>query len=522
MKYRENIIALNEQEYNERDRIYLEYNQVLNLLKLKDNLLFQQWEKEIISNELNPFWQNISNKYGYGEIKERDKQFADFSYIELINRLYNKENSQKQCGREVTFQVTSNCNLKCSYCYEHHKENKKMSLQTARAIVDFIYNSYEKNLTEKDGLINQELKTIVLSFIGGEPLLEPELIEKTVDYFIEQGIKYKNPLLKTFRISISSNGMNYFEPEVQHFLQKYKDFISLNISIDGTKELHDKFRVDYNNIGSFDRAFAAFEDAKKYGWTGSKMTFVPESFNYIYDSVKFMLNSGCEIVSCNYAYEPFYTVEDGQILYKELKKIANYKIENKIRIPVSILDNVCGIPLSEKDDKNFCGGTGSMLCYSPEGTAYPCLRYAPISVGEEKAKPMEIGDIYGLFIKPSQIELKDYLDSITMSSQSSQECIDCQIATGCGWCSAYNYEATGDVNKRITNICNAHKARVLATIYYKNRQYLQNNIGAPQLIFISKEEALKFISVEEWNLLTDLELLAIQKFIKEVEELESN
>ena len=66
----------------------------------------------------------------------------------------------------------------------------------------------------------------------------------------------------------------------------------------------------------------------------------------------------------------------------------------------------------------------------------------------------------------------DYLDSITMSSQSSQECIDCQIATGCGWCSAYNYEATGDVNKRITNICNAHKARVLATIYYKNKQYL--------------------------------------------------
>ena len=522
MKYRENIITLSEQEYNERDRIYLEYNQVLNLLKLKDNLLFQQWEKEIISNELNPFWQNINSKYGRGKIKERDKQFADFSYIELINRLYNKENSQKQRGREVTFQITSSCNLKCSYCYEHHKENKKMSLQTAKAIVDFIYNSYEKNFTEKDGLINQELKTIVLSFIGGEPLLEPELIEKTVDYFIEQGIKYKNPLLKTFRISISSNGINYFEPEVQHFLQKYKDFISLNISIDGTKELHDKFRVDYNNIGSFDRAFAAFEDAKKYGWTGSKMTFVPESFNYIYDSVKFMLNSGCEIVSCNYAYEPFYTIEDGQILYKELKKIANYKIENKIKIPVSILDNTCGVPLSEKDDKNFCGGTGSMLCYSPEGTAYPCLRYAPISVGEEKAKPMEIGDIYGLFIKPSQIELKDYLDSITMSSQSSQECINCQIATGCGWCSAYNYEATGDVNKRITNICNAHKARVLATIYYKNKQYLQNDIGAPQLIFISKEEALKFISVEEWNLLTDLELLAIQKFIKEAEELGSN
>ena len=135
---------------------------------------------------------------------------------------------------------------------------------------------------------------------------------------------------------------------------------------------------------------------------------------------------------------------------------------------------------------------------------------------------MEIGDIYGLFENPSQIKLKDYLDSITMSSQSSQECIDCQIATGCGWCSAYNYEATGEVNKRITNICNAHKARTLAVIYYKNKQYLENNFGEPQLIFISKEEALKIISIEEWNLLPDLELLAVQKFIKNSEELESN
>ena len=58
--------------------------------------------------------------------------------------------------------------------------------------------------------------------------------------------------------------------------------MSVTVSIDGVQELHDAFRVDQNGVGSFEKAWAAFQDGKKYGWYGCKMTFVGPSFKFIF------------------------------------------------------------------------------------------------------------------------------------------------------------------------------------------------------------------------------------------------
>ena len=71
-------------------------------------------------------------------------------------------------------------------------------------------------------------------------------------------------------------------------IRKYHSQMSVTVSIDGVQELHDRFRVDENGKGSFSAAFRAFQDGKQYGWYHSKMTFVPGSFKYIFDSVKMM------------------------------------------------------------------------------------------------------------------------------------------------------------------------------------------------------------------------------------------
>jgi len=70
-------------------------------------------------------------------------------------------------------------------------------------------------------------------------------------------IEKDHPWLLRHKISICSNGLLYFEPKVQAFLEKYKNRLSFSISIDGNKELHDSCRLDLEGKGTYDRAIAA-------------------------------------------------------------------------------------------------------------------------------------------------------------------------------------------------------------------------------------------------------------------------
>lgn len=247
------------------------------------------------------------------------KQRRIEDYGNMVQRLYARDTAAENCVccRNITFQVTSGCNLRCSYCYEHHKSVERMSIETGRKVVDYILDLYEKN--ESD-FVNQNTRAVVLDFIGGEPLLEAELIEHICDYWFAECYRREIPLAPFTRISFATNGKLWFSPAAQHLFAKYHEMMSVTVSIDGVQELHDKYRVDEHGIGSFSLAWKAFQAGKKdFGWLTSKMTFVPGSFQYIADSIKMMLDEGCVEIACNYAYEPVYTPEDGRTLYEQMQ-----------------------------------------------------------------------------------------------------------------------------------------------------------------------------------------------------------
>lgn len=431
-------------------------------------------------------------------------------YQNFIGRIFKDENADNRIlCRSITFQVTGECNLCCSYCYEHNKNCGAMSLNTAKKCVDTILNEYNKD----SNFIGDYSKGLVIDFIGGEPLLEAKLIEQICDYWMDQCESRNIPLAPFTRFSLATNGQLWFTPDAQHLFKKYHNFLSVTVSIDGVKELHDKYRINKYGEGSFDRAYLAFIDGKqKYGWCESKMTFVPNSFKYIFDSVKFMIANGCTEIHCNYAFEPVYTIGDAKNLYFELEKLANYLIDTKFNGWISILDDFIGN--ENNSTSNYCGGTGNMLSFAPDGKIYPCIRFAPISVGNKRAQKMVLGDCYnGLYATKEQRELKNYLDSITKASQSSQKCMECPIASGCGWCSGNNYDMTGDVNKRVTNICNAHKGRVLSTCYYFNKRFLELGDCNAKAINMSFDEAAEIIGEEKAKELFDLQERAAQKIL---------
>lgn len=158
-----------------------------------------------------------------------------------------------------------------------------------------------------------------------------------------------------------------------------------------------------------------------------------------------------------------------------------------------------------------CGGTGSMLSLDPDGYLYPCIRYMESSLGDER-EPLRIGHVdEGIAQCDKCRKCVDMLNAITRKTQSTDECYYCPIAEGCSWCSAYNYQVNGTPDSRVTYICEMHKARALANVYFWNTYYRKHNIidnetGKQKRFknYCPDEWALNIISQEELDMLNAL------------------
>lgn len=427
------------------------------------------------------------------------------SFPDKLGRLYISDKKYEMNGGHVitlTFQVTEDCNLCCSYCYQHNKSHHRMNFETAKKAIDLILHVDDKVNSYVTSTRNVG---VVLDFIGGEPLLEVELIDEIIDYFVKQCILLKHPWATKYIVVISSNGTLYFDERVQRFLRKHYGHLSFNISLDGNKELHDSCRTFPNGKGSYDIAEAAVLDYKNtFGFLpGSKMTFSKANIMYTFDAIKNMIDLGYTSIHANCTYEDEWDINDAKIFYSELKKISDFIIDNRMfdKISCSLFTEEIGVPIEKDNDNNYCGGTGLMLGIDWKGNFYPCLRYMESSLGENQ-EPFVIGDVNnGINVLDEHKKRINCLSCITRTSQSTKECVECKIAKGCGWCSAYNYEVNGTPNKRITNICIMHKARVLANVYYWGKIYKTINSLDSIKLNMSKEECLEIIDENEYTTL---------------------
>lgn len=410
-----------------------------------------------------------------------------------------------QFCREVTFQVTEACNLKCTYCYQINKSPKVMSWETAKACVDLLFNMYEEDL--EDGFINRKTEFIILDFIGGEPMLQIGLIHRIVDYFIEQSLE-KVPLwAETFMISISSNGTIYFSEDVQEFLRKYDGRISYSVSIDGAKEMHDKCRVFHDGSGSYDLAVAAQEHYNKTHRcpTGTKATVSPENMPYLNDTVTYFIEHHYTQIHANTIYEEDWTVEQGTEFYYKLKEVADTLLELNGAVEISLFDSNFFRP-KEDPTKTWCGGYTSMLAFDTEGNCYPCIRYMESSLGTD-AEPVVIGNAWeGIWKSEKAKDIYKCLSCVTWTSQNDEECNNCPIAEGCADCAAQSYQQYGCFNKRHKEgSCWVHRARSLANVYYWNTLWRNNGIGKRFHRYLPDDISLMLISQEELDMLNALE-----------------
>lgn len=346
----------------------------------------------------------------------------------------------------VTFQVTDDCTCDCSYCYQINKGHHQMTKEIAKKCIDQIFT------LEADGLI--------IELIGGEPLMNIEVVEYICDTFLKEAIKRHSPWVEKIRFVISSNGTFFNTPQVQNFISKYKDFLSLGVTVDGPKEIHNLCRLKKNGGGSFDEAFAAWQQTDKF----TKITVAPENLSQIGNIAQFFVDNNASFIGMNPAYEPKWTIKQGIEYYYQLKQIADIFLKNPIDNNIFILEHFKPI---EHDLRTWCGGYGEMIAFDPQGIIYPCLRFMPSSLGEQ-TPPLIIGNCeQGLWITEKQQKIQQQLESVNRRTENDDICFYCPIGAGCGECAAWSYQSSGGViGKRNTNICNMHKGAYLGNVYY--------------------------------------------------------
>lgn len=368
--------------------------------------------------------------------------------------------------KNITFIVTKDCQLACKYCYLVGKnEKERMSFEIAKKAIDYILANEKNDLFATQSLI--------FDFIGGEPFLEIDLVDKICDYIKSELFRLNHHWFNSYRFSFSTNGINYDSEKVQNYIAKNLDHLSIGITIDGTKNKHDLNRIWKGNgpeKGSYDDVVRNIPMwLTQFPNSGTKVTISSADIKYIKESVLHLYSLGIHEVNINVVFEDVWKEGDDELFENQLMELADAIIMGGFykEYACSFFSENIGKPLDKVlENQNWCGA-GRMLSIDAAGNFYPCTRFAAYSLRNKK--PIIIGNVDD-GIDANKLRPFLTLDRIV---QSSQECIECEVASGCAWCQGENYDAaeTDTVFQRSTAICKMHKARVRANNYYWNKLY---------------------------------------------------
>ena len=397
-------------------------------------------------------------------------------------------------AKNITFIVTKDCQLACKYCYLVGKNAKeRLPWEVAKKAIDYILK-YETDFPQE---------SVTWDFIGGEPFLEIDLIDKICDYIKTEMFRLNHHWFNSFRFSFSTNGINYDSEKVQRFIQKNRNHLSIGITIDGTREKHDLNRIWKTKDGFSpkpEEEKGSYDDVvrniplwlSQFPYSGTKVTISSADIKYIKDSVIHIHSLGIHDVHINVVFEDVWKVGDDKRFEEQLIQLADAIIDGAYYTDYtcSFFSEHLGKPMDKKLQNNNWCGAGRMLAVDAAGNFYPCTRFAQYSLRDKKA--WIIGNVNDGIDKN---KLRPFL-TLDRRTQSTQECFDCEVANGCAWCQGENYDAaeTPTAFQRSTAICKMHKARVRANNYYWNKLYRKLELKG-----VGEEEAEKHVKKSNYQ-----------------------
>jgi uncharacterized protein len=204
--------------------------------------ILQQLEQTPLSGE-DLIGRLSSDGYSSSEVEECIHELREVKAIRNGQKEYAKSEPLPESFplQTIVLNVTNQCNLSCQYCYEFGEDKvatpegkpKFMAWETAKSSVDYLFAE------------SQGRKSVHITFFGGETLMNFPLLKQVVAYARARAQELK----VNIDFSLTTNA-TLLSPSIIEYLAE--NAIGVTVSMDGPKEMQDKFRVFSNGRGSYD------------------------------------------------------------------------------------------------------------------------------------------------------------------------------------------------------------------------------------------------------------------------------
>jgi sulfatase maturation enzyme AslB (radical SAM superfamily) len=333
-----------------------------------------------------------------------------------------------------------------------------MSIDTAKGIIDWIF----LNVPEKPNVFE-------IHFIGGEPLLEFELIKEVVEYTC---IKYKKENKNNYTFFATTNG-TILTNKMKIWFNKHKGCFVLGLSLDGIRDVH-----NHNRSNSFDKIDIKFF-RKTWPNQSVKMTLSEYSLYHLAESIKYIHSLGFPIGGVN-LFEGNFDWDKDEYIYeltKQFKEIVDYYVENNNLKINQMFDKKLAVCESKnKETKKWCGIGQSTHFFNINGVKYPCSFITPMTFSQE------------------DMDLIKNIDYSNDEDFIDRECFDnCYIYPICPTCYGANFLETKTFNKRIKSKCRIQKLIALFIADLQAKRILKDKSNFENTELFYTIEAIKKI-----------------------------
>jgi uncharacterized protein len=293
---------------------------------------------------------------------------------------------------------------------------------------------------------------LLVDFYGGEPLLNFAVLRETMDYCrsLEQG-----GCERSFSFKVTTNGTLLTREMVEYFRRMG---VSLGVSIDGRREVHDRTRVRADGSGTWrtirQNVRSALAD-RTFG-IAARATLAPPDLDMV-AAVQALFRLGFRDTSVEFASEAsptfvpaggiHYTPEDDRRMREQYVRFARFYLKHALYRDDAIdvgLSNLVTRVLHQTRRLSPCGAGSQFITVAEDGSLYPCIGF--IGMPEYVLGHVDTGVVLE--------RLERFRQRMRSVVFEAPECADCWACTICaGNCPANNEQHNHDLYRPYARGC---------------------------------------------------------------------